>query len=76
MRSIAVKSFQEVRRLQSFKTQIDMYKTQVQELHLKLSNETKKADKAEFEFKRVMEKLSTLQQEKEVCLLRPRYLTF
>ncbi|KAG1697893.1 Protein Hook [Nymphon striatum] len=60
---------EEVRRLQSFKSQIDLYKKQVQELHLKVSDETRKSDKAEFELKRVLEKISTLQQEKERLII-------
>ena len=45
-----------------------MYKRQVQELQMKTSEETKRADKAEFEGKRAQEKMSSLQREKEVCL--------
>ena len=43
-----------------------MYKRQVQELQMKTSDETKRADKAEFEAKRIQEKMTSLQREKEV----------
>lgn len=39
---------------------------QVVELQNKLSEESKKADKMEFEYKRVKEKVDSLQKEKEV----------
>lgn len=48
------------------KSQVDMYKKQVQELQSRLSEETKRADKAEFENKRALEKLGSIQQEKDV----------
>lgn len=48
------------------KSQVDMYKKQVQELQSRLSDETKRADKADFENKRALEKLSSIQQEKDV----------
>lgn len=48
------------------KSQIDMYKKQVHELQSRLSEETKRADKADFENKRALEKLSSIQQEKDV----------
>lgn len=48
------------------KSQVDMYKKQVQELQSRLSEETKRADKAEFENKRSLEKLGSIQQEKDV----------
>lgn len=48
-----------------------MYKRQVHELQNKMSDETKRADKADFECKRAQEKLAALQREKEV---RPELL--
>ena len=48
------------------KSQLDLYKRQVQELQSKYSEETKRADKAEFESKRSGEKMQTLTREKEV----------
>lgn len=37
------------------------------ELQNRLSEESKKADKMEFEYKRVKEKVDSLQKEKDVC---------
>lgn len=51
------------------KPQIDMYKKKVQELQSLLSDETKRADKADFEHRRVLEKKASIQQEKEVGFL-------
>ncbi|XP_013415210.1 protein Hook homolog 3 isoform X2 [Lingula anatina] len=56
---------EEVRKSTSLKTQLDAYKRQVQELQIKSSEETKRADKAEFEAKRTQEKMASLQREKE-----------
>lgn len=49
-----------------FKTQVELYKKQLQDSQTKSSDETKRADKAEFESKRMQEKLTALQREKEV----------
>lgn len=46
-----------------------MYKRQVHEIQNKLYDETKRADKADFEGKRAVEKMTTLQREKEVLIL-------
>lgn len=46
------------------KSQLELYKRQVQELQIKSSEETRRADKAEFEAKRMNEKLTSAQQEK------------
>ena len=46
-----------------------MYKRQVQDLQSKVADETKRADKVEFETKRSQEKISALQREKEVMIL-------
>ena len=48
------------------KQQLDVYKRQVHELQSKLTEETKRADKADFENKRMNEKVLTLMREKEV----------
>lgn len=40
---------------------------QVVELQNRLSEESKKADKMEFEYKRLKEKVDSLQKEKDVC---------
>ena len=57
---------QENRKLHLVKSQLDMYKRQIQELQMKAADETKRADKAEFEMKRHQEKMLGLQKEKEV----------
>ncbi|CAH1243525.1 protein Hook homolog isoform X1 [Branchiostoma lanceolatum] len=56
---------EELRKANTLRSQLDMYKRQVQELHGKVSEETKRADKAEFELKRSTEKLDTVQKEKQ-----------
>ena len=57
---------QENRKLQLLRSQLDMYKRQVQEGQMKMADETKRGDKAEFELKRQQEKMVGLQKEKEV----------
>lgn len=44
------------------------FSAQVVELQNRLSEESKKADKMEFEYKRVKEKVDSLQKEKDVCV--------
>lgn len=61
--------FQENKKTGPIKQQLEMYKRQMHELQTKLSEETKRADKGEFENKRWQEKMATLQKEKEVALL-------
>ncbi|KAK2168518.1 hypothetical protein LSH36_16g06021 [Paralvinella palmiformis] len=56
---------EEVRKAQAYKSQLEMYKRQVQEYQIKAAEETKRADKAEFESKRHQEKLISIQKEKE-----------
>ncbi|KAK3090840.1 hypothetical protein FSP39_015087 [Pinctada imbricata] len=56
---------EELRKSNTVKQQLEMYKKQVHELQNKLTDETKRADKAEFESKRATDKMSTLQREKE-----------
>lgn len=48
------------------KAQLDAYKKQVHELHSNVSEETRRADKHEFEVKRLQEKMAQVQNEKEV----------
>lgn len=57
---------QDARKASSLKQQLEMYKIQTHELQSKLADEIKRADKAEFEFKRVQEKMVTLQSERDV----------
>lgn len=47
---------------------------QVVELQNRLSEESKKADKMEFEYKRLKEKVDSLQKEKDVCFVHLLYL--
>ncbi|BFY99275.1 hypothetical protein BsWGS_02315 [Bradybaena similaris] len=56
---------EELKRVVALKQQLESYKRQTLELQSKMAEETKRADKAEFEFKRMQEKLATLHREKE-----------
>uniref|UniRef100_A0A8C5GZJ0 Hook microtubule tethering protein 3 n=1 Tax=Gouania willdenowi TaxID=441366 RepID=A0A8C5GZJ0_GOUWI len=58
---------EELRKANAAKGQLETYKRQVVELQNRLSEESKKADKNEFEYKRVKEKVDALQKEKDVC---------
>uniref|UniRef100_A0A672JK33 Calponin-homology (CH) domain-containing protein n=1 Tax=Salarias fasciatus TaxID=181472 RepID=A0A672JK33_SALFA len=57
---------EELRKANAAKGQLETYKRQVQGLQNRLSEESKKADKMEFEYKRVKEKVDSLQKEKDV----------
>uniref|UniRef100_A0A8C7XGI8 Hook microtubule tethering protein 3 n=1 Tax=Oryzias sinensis TaxID=183150 RepID=A0A8C7XGI8_9TELE len=59
---------EELRKANAAKGQLETYKRQVVELQNRLSEESKKADKMEFEYKRVKEKVDSLQKEKDVRL--------
>ncbi|CAH1774314.1 unnamed protein product [Owenia fusiformis] len=56
---------EELRKGGNVKSSLDLYKRQVQELQMKAGDETKRADKAVFEAKRLQEKLQSLQRDKE-----------
>ncbi|XP_061887139.1 protein Hook homolog 3 isoform X1 [Entelurus aequoreus] len=56
---------EEIRKANATKGQLETYKRQVVELQNRLSEESKKADKNEFEYKRVKEKVDSLQKEKD-----------
>ncbi|XP_067114098.1 protein Hook homolog 3 isoform X2 [Osmerus mordax] len=56
---------EEVRKAGAVRSQLETYKRQVVELQNKLSEESKKADKMEFEYKRLKEKVDSLQKEKD-----------
>uniref|UniRef100_A0A8C5N8L1 Calponin-homology (CH) domain-containing protein n=1 Tax=Gouania willdenowi TaxID=441366 RepID=A0A8C5N8L1_GOUWI len=56
---------EELRKANAAKGQLETYKRQVVELQNRLSEESKKADKNEFEYKRVKEKVDALQKEKD-----------
>uniref|UniRef100_A0A673KV78 Protein Hook homolog 3-like n=1 Tax=Sinocyclocheilus rhinocerous TaxID=307959 RepID=A0A673KV78_9TELE len=57
---------EDLRKANAARGQLETYKRQVVELQNKLSEESKKADKMEFEYKRVKEKVDSLQKEKDV----------
>ncbi|XP_033502555.1 protein Hook homolog 3 isoform X3 [Epinephelus lanceolatus] len=56
---------EELRKANAAKGQLETYKRQVVELQNRLSEESKKADRMEFEYKRVKEKVDSLQKEKD-----------
>uniref|UniRef100_A0A8C6LSP1 Protein Hook homolog 3 n=1 Tax=Nothobranchius furzeri TaxID=105023 RepID=A0A8C6LSP1_NOTFU len=56
---------EELRKANATKGQLETYKRQVVELQNRLSEESKKADKMEFEYKRLKEKVDSLQKEKD-----------
>lgn len=56
---------EDVKKMSAFKSQTELYKKQTQELRVQLADETRKANRAEFESKRLHEKLASLQTEKE-----------
>ncbi|XP_046870782.1 protein Hook homolog 3 isoform X1 [Hypomesus transpacificus] len=56
---------EELRKAGAVRSQLETYKRQVVELQNKLSEESKKADKMEFEYKRLKEKVDSLQKEKD-----------
>ncbi|KAJ9584697.1 hypothetical protein L9F63_020958, partial [Diploptera punctata] len=56
---------EELKKSGTWKPQLELYKKQIAELHQRLNEETKKADKAEFEYKMMTEKFNALQREKE-----------
>ncbi|XP_067900586.1 protein Hook homolog 3 isoform X3 [Heterodontus francisci] len=56
---------EELRKANATRAQLETYKRQVVELQNRLSEESKKADKMEFEYKRLKEKVDTLQKEKD-----------
>ena len=60
---------QDVKRLATIKQQLESYKRQTLELQNRLTDETKRADKWEFEFNRIQEKFAIQQREKEVGLV-------
>uniref|UniRef100_A0A667XBD5 Protein Hook homolog 3 n=1 Tax=Myripristis murdjan TaxID=586833 RepID=A0A667XBD5_9TELE len=60
---------EELRKANATKGQVETYKRQVVELQNRLSEESKKADKMEFEYKRLKEKVDSLQKEKDVCTI-------
>uniref|UniRef100_A0A8C9TKB0 Hook microtubule-tethering protein 1 n=1 Tax=Scleropages formosus TaxID=113540 RepID=A0A8C9TKB0_SCLFO len=60
---------EELRKANASRAQLEMYKRQVQELHRKLSEETRRADNLAFEMKKFEEKLETVIKEKERIII-------
>ncbi|KAG8454885.1 hypothetical protein GDO86_001201 [Hymenochirus boettgeri] len=56
---------EELRKANAARSQLETYKRQVVELQSRLSEESKKADKLDFEYKRLKEKIDSLQKEKD-----------
>ncbi|XP_077459360.1 protein Hook homolog 1-like isoform X1 [Stigmatopora argus] len=56
---------EELRKANAARAQLETYKRQVQELHLKLSDEARRADSHDFEMKRLEEKYELVTKEKE-----------
>jgi protein HOOK3 len=50
----------------TWKPQLELYRKQIAELHQRLNEETKRADKSDFECKKMQERLTAVQREKEV----------
>ncbi|XP_015786186.1 protein Hook homolog 3 isoform X1 [Tetranychus urticae] len=63
-----VKLEEELKRSSTLKSQIDMYKKQVQDLHTEVAEQNLRADKIDFDFKRLQDKCTILKQEKDKLL--------
>uniref|UniRef100_F7DZ12 Hook microtubule tethering protein 1 n=1 Tax=Monodelphis domestica TaxID=13616 RepID=F7DZ12_MONDO len=61
---------EELKKANAARTQLEMYKRQVQDLHLKLSDESKRADTLAFEMKRLEEKHEALLKEKDRLIVQ------
>ncbi|XP_046407312.1 protein Hook homolog 3 isoform X2 [Ischnura elegans] len=60
---------EELKKSGTWKPQVEIYKKKTAELQQKLSEESKKADKAEFENKKLQEKFKCLSREKERLII-------
>ncbi len=56
---------EDIKKAGNWRPQMDKYKKQVNDLQEKLDTETKKADKSEFESKRLLEKLEAISVERD-----------
>ena len=54
------------KRVSSLKAQVELYKTQIHDLHSKLMEAEKKSDKAEFDAQRATEKFQSMEAENQV----------
>ncbi|XP_044529441.1 protein Hook homolog 1 [Gracilinanus agilis] len=61
---------EELKKANAARTQLEMYKRQVQDLHVKLSDESKRADTLAFEMKRLEEKHEALLKEKDRLIVQ------
>ncbi|XP_026521492.1 protein Hook homolog 1 [Notechis scutatus] len=61
---------EELKKANAARTQLETYKRQIQELHNKLSEESKRADALAFEMKQLEEKHETLIKEKERLIIQ------
>ncbi|XP_068948998.1 protein Hook homolog 1 [Petaurus breviceps papuanus] len=61
---------EELKKANAARTQLETYKRQVQELHFKLSAESKRADTLAFEMKRLEEKHEALLKEKDRLIIQ------
>ncbi|XP_063154101.1 protein Hook homolog 1 [Candoia aspera] len=61
---------EELKKANAARAQLETYKRQVQELHNRLSEETKRADTLAFELKRLEERHETLMKEKERLIIQ------
>uniref|UniRef100_A0A8C1F6V2 Hook microtubule-tethering protein 1 n=1 Tax=Cyprinus carpio carpio TaxID=630221 RepID=A0A8C1F6V2_CYPCA len=66
---------EELRKANAARAQLETYKRQGQELHRKLSDESRRADNLAFEMKKFQEKYDTLLKEKELSL-QYKYMYF
>jgi len=60
---------EELKKNGTWKPQVDMFKKRCADLQTQLTEETKRADRAEFECNKVTEKLSAVQREKDKLML-------
>ncbi|XP_030627393.1 protein Hook homolog 1 [Chanos chanos] len=60
---------EELRKANAARAQLETYKRQIQELHKKLSDESRRADNLAFEMKKFEEKYETLLKEKERVII-------
>lgn len=60
---------EELKKNGNWKSQVDMYKKQMNDLFYQFNEETKRADKSDFENKKLQEKVTSLQREKEKLII-------
>ncbi|KAL1462559.1 hypothetical protein WDU94_014387 [Cyamophila willieti] len=60
---------EELKKNGNWKSQVEMYKKQMNDLYNQFNEETKRADKSEFENEKLQEKVASLQREKEKLIV-------